>query len=206
MIGRTVWACFNAESLWNDEQFTSLPSFTNEAQDRQYHFLDEVLVPQQSNDGILILVKPDAYLSNYHCSIGAEFHRESLCDDLSSWEQLGEPTWRNEQAPSVFISKKMSERKQRPFANVPSTYYSAFGSDHLPKYQDVVKVNDKRYAVECCHRLGIKNYGINLHSSSCLESLKSRPLPLILKEPFGVSGKGSLIIKHPSILSRICDT
>ncbi|MFD2176289.1 hypothetical protein [Veronia pacifica] len=205
MSVRTLWACFNAESLWKSACFTSLPSFTHEAQDRQHHFLDEILVPQQPGDRILTLVKPDSSLSSYHQSIGAGFYRESLCEDLQSWEENGAPNWRSLPVPCGLISETMSQGKQSPFANVPSAYQGVFSSDHLPDYQDVVKVNDKRYAVDCCHRLGIKSYGTNLQSSSCLAALETHSLPLILKEPFGVSGKGSLVIKHPAILARICD-
>ncbi len=76
----------------------------------------------------------------------------------------------------------------------------------LPLLEAVIKVNSKFYSNRMLQSLGEKAYGIEVHSAAEVESLGQKLLDqgaYLIKDPFGVSGKGNLLIDSSFMQSRV---
>ena len=195
------WACFEAEALWQDPTLVTLPSFVAAQADSQLSCLDEVQVARTAAEQVFTVIAPDQALVGYHASLGLASSRTSAFDNPEDWLAAGMPHWA--EAAAVLCHGLPHQGRQRPFACVPAAYQCTASSAHLPSFDVVVKVNDKRYAVEVCRQLNIPQLGEIVSTRSSLLALNAHALPMILKEPFGVSGKGSLVVRHPAILERV---
>lgn len=72
----------------------------------------------------------------------------------------------------------------------------------LPDLGTVVRVNSKLYSNQLLNRMGEKSYGIEANSAAEIEAAGNILLkrgPYLLKDPFGVSGKGNLLIESETI-------
>ncbi|UTV26939.1 hypothetical protein [Photobacterium atrarenae] len=195
------WACFEAEALWQDPTLVTLPSFVAAQADSQLSCLDEVQVARTAAEQVFTVIAPDQALVGYHASLGLASSRTSAFDNPEDWLAAGMPHWA--EAAAVLCHGLPHQGRQRPFACVPAAYQCTASSAHLPSFDAVVKVNDKRYAVEVCRQLNIPQLGEIVSTRSSLLALNAHALPMILKEPFGVSGKGSLVVRHPAIWERV---
>ena len=75
-----------------------------------------------------------------------------------------------------------------------------------PGIEMVQKVNSKSYSHEMKDRLNIRNVGLVVHSSEELQLMGQKLLStgdFLIKDLFGVSGKGNLLIPSIQILERI---
>ncbi|AVV58256.1 hypothetical protein C7121_20055 [Paenibacillus glucanolyticus] len=76
----------------------------------------------------------------------------------------------------------------------------------LPDLETVVRVNSKIYSNRLLARIGEKCYGMEANSAAEMESAGNTLLkqgPYLLKDPFGVSGKGNLLIDGEAMQRRI---
>lgn len=81
-----------------------------------------------------------------------------------------------------------------------------FGS--LPDLETVVRVNSKIYSNRLLAAIGEKCYGSEVNSAAEMEAAGNMLLergPYLLKDPFGVSGKGNLLIDSEAMQRRIAD-
>jgi len=72
----------------------------------------------------------------------------------------------------------------------------------LPDIETVVRVNSKLYSNQLLTRIGEKSYGIEANSAAEIEvtgNVLLRRGPYLLKDPFGVSGKGNLLIESETM-------
>lgn len=72
----------------------------------------------------------------------------------------------------------------------------------LPDFETVVRVNSKLYSNQLLTRIGEKSYGIEANSAAEIEvtgNILLRRGPYLLKDPFGVSGKGNLLIESETM-------
>ncbi|WP_046215534.1 hypothetical protein [Paenibacillus wulumuqiensis] len=96
-----------------------------------------------------------------------------------------------------------------PFAWVPYIREASrrFGIDSQhPPLEIVRKVNTKRYSAEVKQRLGLANPGIYVTSTDQLEAVGRELLEqgtFMIKDNYGVSGKGNIHIESPAMLARI---
>ncbi|MEJ2763308.1 hypothetical protein VV869_04925 [Photobacterium sp. MCCC 1A19761] len=195
------WASFEAEALWQDPSLVTLPRFAAERVDPQLYCLDEVLVARTATEQVFTVIAPDQALVRYHASLGIVSSRHAAFVHPEDWQAAGMPNWG--EAAETLCHGLPHQGLQRPFACVSAAYQCTASSAHLPSFDAVVKVNDKRYAVEVCRQLNIPQLGEIVSTRSSLLALNAHPLPMILKEPFGVSGKGSLVVRHPAIWERV---
>lgn len=99
--------------------------------------------------------------------------------------------------------------KLSPYAITADTeaYLRAAGPfASLPDLETVVRVNSKIYSNRLQARIGEKCYGSEVNSAAEMEAAGTTLLkrgPYLLKDPFGVSGKGNLLIDSEALQRRI---
>ncbi|MGG3279231.1 hypothetical protein [Paenibacillus solani] len=72
----------------------------------------------------------------------------------------------------------------------------------LPNFETVVRVNSKLYSNQLLAKIGEKSYGTEANSAAEIEATGNILLkqgPYLLKDPFGVSGKGNLLIESETM-------
>ncbi|OME94809.1 MULTISPECIES: hypothetical protein [Paenibacillus] len=89
------------------------------------------------------------------------------------------------------------------------TYLRAAGPfDPLPDMETVVRVNSKIYSSRLLASIGEKRYGMEANSAAEIEAIGTTFLKrgsYLLKDPFGVSGKGNLLIDSEAMQRRIAE-
>lgn len=78
----------------------------------------------------------------------------------------------------------------------------------LPDLETVVRINSKIYSNRLLAKIGEKCYGTEVNSAAEMEAAGNRLLkrgPYLLKDPFGVSGKGNLLIDSEAMQRRIAE-
>lgn len=86
--------------------------------------------------------------------------------------------------------------------------YAAEPSGSLPDLETVVRVNSKLYSNRLLVRIGEKCCGMEANSAAEIETVGSALLKqghYLLKDPFGVAGKGNMLIDSESMQRRITD-
>jgi hypothetical protein len=202
---------FDAETFWRDPGLASLPTLPDHTTRRIVTAMDELLF-LGCNVGDLLLTRfpMQAAFVHYLEQIGFAF--EHNADPLES-EEIQEPqasifdilfkdppaacellTGVSQIAPYAILSgaQEFCQKYSIPFDG--------------PSLATVVKANSKAVSHEMAVELGLKNFGCLVGSSSDLVEqgmciLATRPL--LIKDLFGVSGKGSLVVQSESMLKRI---
>ncbi|MGG4343179.1 hypothetical protein [Paenibacillus lautus] len=89
------------------------------------------------------------------------------------------------------------------------TYRRAAGPfDPFPDLETVVRVNSKKYSSRLLASIGEKRYGMEANSAAEIEAIGTTLLkrgPYLLKDLFGVSGKGNLLIDSEAMQRRIAE-
>jgi len=202
---------FDAEAFWRDPELASLPALPDQAGRRIVNAMDELLfLGCKAGDLLLTRFPMQAAFVDYLGQIGFAF--EHNADPLDS-ETI------QERQTSIFDILVNSSPEAcellagvsliAPYAIVPGTqefchkYSIPFDG---PSLAAVVKANSKAISHQMAVDLGLKNFGCLVGSSSELVEQGMRTLadgPLIIKDLFGVSGKGSLVVQSESMLKRI---
>jgi hypothetical protein len=169
-------------------------------------------------DSVLTATRMNAAHADYLHAIGFQFNHNRF--DLFSPDDSGNAQG-VELAPSVFQcmrDQKLSEplapfftegARLEPFAVVPGTAEVArqFRLGGVFPAQDVIRsVNTKSYSVRMRERLGIPNVGLIVEDVASLLDAGSSLLrqgSFLIKDDYGVSGKGNQLIETERALQRI---
>ncbi|WP_185602126.1 hypothetical protein, partial [Paenibacillus sp. 598K] len=216
---RLTMGMFDAERFWRDPGLARLPAFADRAAERIVAAMDELLFALCEPDDLLVTrYRMDAHHLAYLHEIGFRFaaSRADL-DDESEERHEGKP---GEEA-TVFdlLARSLPERMLgagwpegvclSPFAVIPGVAQAAAAHRlrlDCPSAETVREVNSKLYSLELGRRLGVPSDSRIVYSH---EELLARGLELLrqgsflIKDEFGVSGKGNLLIESESILRRI---
>ncbi len=205
---------FNVEKYWRDEKLAKLPEITDNQVENIIKAMDELLfVFCSKQDTLITRYKIDPVQKEYLNDLGFLFtsNNMDLSEDVSKEE-------RNKNICQILLekydelsSKELMKRNSfiSTFAVLPETeevsqrygFVSAF-----PEINIIKKVNSKIYSSEINKSLNSKYPFEIVHSSKelyekGLEYLSNSSI--IVKDPFGVAGKGSLVISNDGILHRI---
>lgn len=88
----------------------------------------------------------------------------------------------------------------QPYAVLPSTREL---DPRLPPAEVVARVNSKSWSNELVRRLGLPGAGTVVRSVAELSAAVARLPSAVVKDPFGVSGRGALTVGSPGILRAI---
>ncbi len=217
MNGKTVvMGMFDSEKFWRDEKSTKLPEIIDNSSNNIVSTMDELLFPLCGKEDLLLTryrFQPE--LKSYLDSIGISFNsnEKDLLDvnkeaadskDKCVFELL------NSQRQNCYFKNLLKGFSTiNTYAILPNTAsaYKNWGLGEIkPAYEIVKKVNSKIYSHEVCERIGIKNYGMIINKSNELEKAAVRygnGRGFLIKDPYGVSGKGNLLISSRKMLGII---
>lgn len=203
---------FNSEKYWRDNSLAELPSieFKNSA---VILAMDELLFPFCKKDDVLITrFAFDGVLKDYLKTIGFEFK----CNTHDFHTEKGD----SHKTIFEIISRDESKFKDFLKAIEGCTYFSPYSItpwyDFLrkkagfrqtsPAYEAVKRVNSKAYSTMLNKRLGLSSHSEIVNSGyELLEKGKEylKKGNFLIKDTYGVSGKGNLLISSMRIFERI---
>ncbi|MEC0182620.1 hypothetical protein P4H61_14145 [Paenibacillus peoriae] len=208
---------FEAEAYWRDAQLASLPALPDRASSAIVAAMDELLFSFcQPGDALLTRYAISPVHRQYIAELG--FHPAVNERDLTDgMEQAGG----NVSAASVF--ELLGSRKANPgegfpqlegcvlspFAGLPHVEEAARAwgiTLHQPPLETIRKVNAKTYSSDLKRSLGLRNPGHIVTSFADVAEAGRKLLrdgSFLIKDDFGVSGKGNLHITSTQMLDRI---
>ena len=205
---------FNAEKYWRNENLAKLPEIPDNQVENIIKAMDELLfVLCSEGDTLITRYKINQAQKEYLKSIGFSFscNYMELSEDISKEEQ-------NKNICQILLEKydnldvrelikknsNMSAFAVLPESREVSTKYGlVFDS---PEINTIKKVNSKIYSSNINRELNSRYSFKIINSSAELNEVGMKYLsksPIILKDSFGVSGKGNLVISNEGILKRI---
>jgi hypothetical protein len=179
---------FNAEAAWRDPAAASLPEVKDGQAQRVVEALDEVQFAFCQEGDVLLTAREmigshRAYLE----SLGFHFEHARAADPLPP------------------------RARASPYAVVPQVEEfcarHGIGGD-LPSVKVVRQVNSKAYSHRLATKLSLFGAGRVVGSLDELSAEANALLPrgrLIVKDPFGVSGKGAVVVREQSDLARLLE-
>jgi hypothetical protein len=219
MTPRVFCGTFEAETYWREPDLARLPALPDRNEARIVEAMDEMLFALcVQGDTVLTARCMDDAHADYLHAIGFRFKRNRFdltpVHDENRVHQTGI-------APTVFermVEERVAQRLEacwtagarlEPFAVLPGTVevVKRYGLCGVFPSLDVIRaVNTKGYALRMRDRLGIENVGLMVGDIASLLERGSVLLergPLLVKDDYGVSGKGNLRIDTNRTLERI---
>ncbi|WP_322923026.1 hypothetical protein [Paenibacillus campi] len=227
---------FEAELHWREPNLATLPSLPDQEAERIVTAMDELLFAFcQPGDLLLTRYAMEACQRDYTAALGFDFatarsdlepllHADTatVSQSLHSGGQLLQQN-KTEQPISVFrllyeqgqavaAQLPLAGAQLSPFAWVPyinetSQRYSIVARQ--PQLETVRTVNTKHYSALMKERLELANPGLLVRSAAELELVGGTLLQdgsFMIKDNYGVSGKGNLHINSPALLQRIVNS
>jgi len=209
---------FEAETYWRETDLAALPSIPDQAGASIVDAMDELLFLFCSPGDLLLTKKPlDDAFADYLRSLGFQFGCNRFNLRTKTQDQSG-PRAMNmfealawESFPPELPDFLAGGQRFEPFAIIQGLEEatSRYGlTGRFPSDAVVRAVNAKGYSVRMRERLGIDNPAVLVHSVEQLK-LESEKLlrqgPFLIKDDYGVSGKGNLLVDSSRTLARISD-
>ncbi|WP_025689052.1 hypothetical protein [Paenibacillus zanthoxyli] len=206
MARELVAGIFDAESHWRDENLARLPAIRDKERERIVLAMDELMFPFCGSGDTLLtrFAMEDAYKA-YLASIGFSFRHL---------------VWKGEEASanlfqSIAVEPEHDERYRAfdalsPFSVVPYTHevIAKYGyASEVPGLETVKRVNSKIYSTRLTGDLLGESFGHPVYSAEELSvlghSLLAEHGSVLIKDPYGVSGKGNMLLQSKASLERV---
>lgn len=205
---------FDAETLWRDEKLCQLPFIPDKASTLITAALDEILFLLCKKGDVLLTNKAfDKSQLEYVLQLGFDFYCNQ--EDLSEEKSIG-------QADILLnLFKRSEDIKGIPKGILENKTFQTFAVTEFgkawcqkkginysyPELAVIKEVNTKRYSYELRKELGIDIGSVLAESTEELRIMGTAMLKegrsLIIKDMFGVSGKGNLLVNGEGMLSRL---
>lgn len=197
---------FDSEAYWRTASFSKLPAIHDEQRTYIVMAMDELLFPFcKPDDGLITRFSIVHAQKNYLQRIGFSFsHLE--CVDVQHGENIFHPLLRNTNY------QRWMSRFQRiaPYAVLEQTselLQQNFFEQKLPSYDAVKHVNSKMYSSKLSEQLTGVRRGFPVTNATelsavCRELLTAHGAALV-KDPFGVSGKGNIKLESQKAIERL---
>jgi len=219
MKSRVFCGTFEAETYWREADLARLPTLPDTTSPRLVEAMDEMLFAFcDPGDTVLTAKCMDDAHADYLHTIGLTFNRNSF--DLSPSDDNYRSD-RNEIAPTIFqriLGERVAEHLEKlcpagarlePFAVVPGTAEVAKRhglTGEFPSLEVIRAVNTKSYSLRMRDRVGIDNVGVTVGDVASLLDRGSVLLqdgPILVKDDYGVSGKGNQLIGSHRTLESV---
>ncbi|MGG0815398.1 hypothetical protein ABE142_22425 [Paenibacillus alvei] len=211
---RLVMGMFDAEAYWRPLELAKLPSLRTAQGHAAVDYMDELLFPLCGEDGIAVTrhqrnAAQAAYLRD------AGFHFRSVaCGKLQANEHGNTDVFQlvSDLYTDSRWKKLMRELPLAAYAVIPSAAelvqkYRLDGS--IPSPETVIQVNSKAYSLCLAQQLGLNPSGQLVEDAASAERLGAELLnkhgKLILKDPYGVSGSGNMVVDSSISLTRLSE-
>jgi hypothetical protein len=202
---------FNAEKLWKDLAYASLPSIQDAQSDLIVEAMDEMqfVFCQKETDYLVSQFAMNAIHKNYLYDLGFTFTSNQNNIDtkpeagVSIFEAL---TLKKDE--KLFSDSDHSTFTISPYSIQEDIYkFCSFYAikESFPSIDVIKKVNSKIFSSQISSAYA-EDYSLVINNTEELELKGGRMLnkaPIIIKDPFGVSGKGNLYVNNVDILRRI---
>lgn len=196
-LPRLCSGTFDAEKSWCDETTVRLPAIADPAQERIISTLDELLFPFCPGARDVLLTRhrmPDSHRDVLR-SLGFDFENQET----------------NVRPRDALDDREVPHRYfYSPYAVVPDweAALEAWSiSNSLPATTTVRKVNSKVYSWQLRSDLG-GTFGETCLSAASVgvaaTAILAKGKGALIKEAYGVSGRGSLLVETSKTLERIC--
>lgn len=218
MTTRIFCGTFEAEAYWRESDLARLPAFTDRASLRVIEAMDEMLFAFcERGDRVLTAKRMNTAHAQYLHHVGFPFQANDFDLVTTEDERTADAVLR----PSIFermqdarASKQLTTflpegARLEPFAVIPgaSAVAKRYGlTGNFPAQEVIRLVNTKGYALQMRERLGIPNVGMlvedarALHEAGCVYLRRGA---FLIKDDYGVSGKGNQLIETAKALERI---
>lgn len=218
MSKTVVMGSFDAEKYWRPEGYSKLPELKDKNATQIIACMDELLF-SLCNWGDLLLnrFKMNPVFKSYLEQLGFVFSNNH--QDLY---EIGTDQFNSDKA---CVFELLSRRIKEPYfqeilkdvsalntyAILPTTaeICRRFGiKNYYPEIEIIKKVNSKIYSHKLHDRIGQKKYGTIINRGADIQQLAAEyddGRGIILKDAFGVSGKGNALITSPGIMKRVTD-
>ncbi len=206
-------ANFNSEVFWKSNRLVSLPSMTDEQSDIIVWVMDELqFVFIESDEDVLLTRIPfNVHHKKYLSELNINFYNNSTQLAVSKDQDLS--YFRENIFELISESNDLLEPKGQheliPFAVLPGSHQQASKLGvkvDFPPLDIIIKVNSKAYSYRLMKRLFNETSGYLITSVDELIAKGKELLDkgsFLIKDTFGVSGKGNLKIESEFFLGRI---
>jgi hypothetical protein len=200
---------FNAESYWRPPARVTLPSFQDPSTSELVVAMDELLVPWCRPGSTLFTMLPmHPAQADFLRFIGVDFAPRALFPSVEKWQEAGQPLCAYQVAAGNHTASEWPDFALSPYA-VTSSFHALArlrGQAHLwPDPCVVAKVNSKVFSTRLNQSIFPKADIAVIRTLSELQefaqSLAGRPF--LVKDPFGLSGKGHFLVSDAAGLARL---
>lgn len=200
---RIIGGDFPAEIYWEEKASVKLPTI-NLVNEPSYNlFRDEILAP--------LCQSGDIFISNHSYNNTLLQYMKEIGIDIIPYKI------KNKREHSTIFASLLQDKEKIERINMDKDTYTVYpyaivpgvdkiddllgkGKWNLPQLSNVQKVNSKIYSTRLSKEVCNNNYSEICNSITDLQhALEKYKEGAIVKEEFGVSGKGSLFIKNPRI-------
>lgn len=207
----------NSEYFWRDKGFSKLPTFIDHQANAVVTAMDEMffIFCNYPADRIITRYPMDVAHKNYLEELGFNFKNNEIPIDneepqksLNSYQSVCQLLLQTKKK-KYFRRMISSASRVSPYSILPSydSFCKAYDvKDPIPSINTVKKVNSKVYS----HRLvkDLFGYTVGKISNSASEistigNMLLKTSPFLIKDPYGVSGIGIVLISSERMLKRI---
>ncbi len=216
--GNLYTGTFNAEYFWKGDDQVCLPALNSEQQiNNVIYAMDDLLIFFCSNpsDTLFSMFPVSNEFIGYIENFGLKFQNPDyakehpVCMDSHKFESIASTILRSKEVNSRFL-KQARNRVIKPYAIDHSFLKIASQTNAFNEYasfETIKKVNSKIYSTDLTNNLLRTDHSASFFSVDTLNmyccDLLSNGYTLLIKEEFGVSGKGSLHIQSDKELMTI---
>ncbi len=201
MKGSVVSGLFEAERFWRDDSICRLPTLFNK--NNFVSKMDRLLFPFCSKDDILLTgEKFDPAQKEFLSSCHIDF--TSL--QFPETDKTDNPYLKLSNSPEPALKEQIMERQCNVFAVVPGvkefcTTYSL--KEDFPNLEVIRRVNSKAFSTKLSSGMEHPFHGMVITGINELENLLTSGKPMLVKDVFGVSGKGSYLADSQSSITYL---
>ena len=204
---------FNSEEYWRDSNYALLPSYKEPQTDAIISVMDEVQFPFCNNKNDLLITRHplNEIHANYLRNLGFHFRNNTIPPDIKGGVATDIFELLNQTDNQDYFKNILSDNFTiSPFSVIPKAhdFCNRYGINcFLPNADNVAQVNSKHFS----HILNTELLGLShsceVNSSeefrTAGENLLSQFSAFLVKDPFGVSGKGNILINSIRVLESI---
>jgi hypothetical protein len=204
---------FDAEKYWRDLDLIKLPSLEDQGSAGIILAMDELLFPFcQKEDVLITRFAFNPVLKAYLQTVGFEFksnESDFQTEPAESQQTICAIITGNALKLAEFLKVIDGCRFFSSYAILPGTELLAQKAAlqyPVPAWETVKKVNSKEYSMLLSKKLGCGSHGEIVHTSGELFQKGEQFLKkgdFLIKDCFGVSGKGNLLVRSVRVLKRI---
>ncbi|WP_029284513.1 hypothetical protein [Pedobacter sp. R20-19] len=210
-----ILGSFNAERFWRDQHYATLPFFKDNQANMIVEAMDEMqfVFAEQQDSVIITRFKMNNAHLRYLSELGFNFSNMGINEDLSTGQEINIKKdiigQLKEKYKDLFKSFKYESVKLDSYAIVsdPRLSEDIFNTKvHFPNTGAVKKVNSKIFSTRISDTLKTGSGGYVVNSTASLQQYGQDMLkesPVLIKDPFGVSGSGNILIKRELALKSI---